>query len=367
MGSLFLFSLHYMAWTKPIHERPRINQAGQALLNNALSDAEKDLELDVVNNWRSAHGYPLQCIKMALKGRAKRMDRNAIVAQRVKRLPSILAKLKREPQMRLSQMQDIGGCRAIVSTIRDVDKLVKAYQEAKAKNPTRGHQQASVKDYITNPKPDGYRSVHLVYKYRSGSKKHSIFNDQKIELQIRSRLQHAWATAVEIVDACTGQALKSGLKLNLGDPKWRRFFVLMSSAIALRESRPPVPGSLISEVTLKKELKTLAKELRVVDLLSSLSAGLNLGQELGQKHPETTAYLLRLHLRDKQVFVTAFTEDELPDANEQYLRIEKDNQDNPNVLAVLVAVESMKALRTAYPNYYLDSGEFIKALKKAIK
>jgi hypothetical protein len=256
-------------------------------------------------------------------------------------------------------MQDIGGCRAIVSTIRDVDKLVKAYQEAKAKNPTRGHQQGSVKDYIANPKPDGYRSVHLVYKYRSGSKKHSIFNDQKIELQIRSRLQ--------IVDACTGQALKSGLKLNLGDPKWRRFFVLMSSAIALRENRPPVPGSPISEVTLKKELRTLAKELRVVDLLSSLSAGLNLGQELGQKHPETTAYLLRLHLLDKQVFVTAFTEDELPDANEQYLRIEKNNQDNPDVLAVLVAVESMKSLRAAYPNYYLDSGEFIKALQKAIK
>ncbi|MBU6438396.1 MAG: hypothetical protein KGQ77_12790, partial [Betaproteobacteria bacterium] len=61
------------------------------------------------------------------------------------------------------------------------------------------------------------------------------FNNQKIEVQLRTRLQHAWATAVEIVDAFTGQALKSGLKLNSGDPKWRRFFALMSSVIAIRE------------------------------------------------------------------------------------------------------------------------------------
>jgi len=268
--------------------------------------------------------------------------------------------------MKLTQMQDIGGCRAVVSSIRSVDRLVKAYQEAKAKNPGRGHEQASVKDYITNPKPDGYRGVHLVYKYRSGSAKHRSYNEQKIEIQIRSRLQHAWATAVEIVDAFTGQALKSGLKINSGDPRWRRFFALMSSAIAVREKRVPVPGAPLSEVKLKNELRAVSKSLKVVDLLSSLSTGLDLGQELGQKHPDTTVYLVVLNLKERNVRVLAFNKDELPLANEEYLKIEKENQDNPDVLAVLVAVESMKALRTAYPNYYLDSKEFIKALNKVI-
>lgn len=355
-----------MAWTKPSYDRPRVNKAGDALLNNGLSDEEKNDALIVVNNWRSAHGYPLQCIKMTLKGRAKKIDRSAIIAQRLKRLPSMQAKLRREPKMRLSQMQDIGGCRAVLSTIGAVDRLVKTYQDAILKNPSGRHEQANVKDYISHPKPDGYRSIHLIYKYRSGSQKHKIYNEQKIELQIRTRLQHAWATAVEIVDAFTGQALKSGLKMNLGDPKWRRFFVLMSSAIALRERRAVVADSPTSKEDLKNELKGLSEELHVVDLLSSLSTGLNLGQELGQKHPDTTAYLLTLNLKEQRVTVTAYNKERLPEANEEYLRIEKENQDNPVVLVVLVAVESMKALRTAYPNYYLDSGEFIKALNLAI-
>src|SRR5258708_20672088 len=229
-----------MAWTKPLYDRTRINKAGQALLKNGLS--EENGELAIVNNWRSAHAYPLQCIKMNLLKRAKGIDTSAIVAQRLKRLSSILAKLEREPQIKLSQMQDLGGCRAVVSTIKEVDRLLRVFRRAKTKNPIGRHEQAKINDYIECPKPDGYRSIHLVYKYRSLSKKHNIFNDQKIEIQIRSKLQHAWATSVEIVDAFTGQALKSGLKLNSGDPEWRRFFVLMACEMALREKRPLVAG-----------------------------------------------------------------------------------------------------------------------------
>lgn len=356
-----------MKWTKPLYDRARINRAAQALIDNELSEGDKNAVLEIVNNWRSAHGYPLQCIKMTLKVRAKKIDSSAIIAQRIKRMPSIQAKLKREPSMKLTQMNDVGGCRAVVSSIRNVDRLVKVYDEARAKNPGRGPKLTNQKDYIATPKPDGYRGVHLIYKYKSGSLTHRVFNDQKIEIQIRSRLQHAWATAVEIVDALTGQALKSGLKVNSGDPKWRRFFALMSSAIALREKRPQVPGVPVSEVALIKELKAISKELKVVDLLSGFSAGLNLAQKLGQEHPDTTVYLLKLNLSDKQVLVTAFEKDAFAHANEEYLKVEKENQDNANVMAVLVAVESMKALRTAYPNYYLDSGEFIKALNKAIE
>src|SRR6266516_148155 len=212
--------LLYMAWTRPAFDRPTYNKAGHAFLNAGLSENELDEALEIVNNWRSAHAYPLQCIKMTLVHRAQKLDSSAIIAQRLKRLASIQAKLSREPSMKLTQMQDIGGCRAIVSSIRKVDRLVKDYEEARVKNPRGRSEQTNMKDYISTPKSDGYRGIHLVYKYKSGSEKHSIYNEQKIEIQIRSRLQHAWATAVEIVDAFTGQALKSGLKLNLGDPAW---------------------------------------------------------------------------------------------------------------------------------------------------
>lgn len=41
--------------------------------------------------------------------RAKKVDRDVIVAQRIKRLSSIQLKLERNPNMKLSQMQDLGG------------------------------------------------------------------------------------------------------------------------------------------------------------------------------------------------------------------------------------------------------------------
>jgi len=356
------YNLLCMTWTQPQFDRTMVNRAGKALLDSSLDYETRDHVLEIVNNWRSAHGYPLQCIKMTLFRRAHKVDKSAIIAQRLKRLPSIQAKLKREPQMMLTQMQDIGGCRAVLSNIKDVQALVRFYEEAKSKNPRGRHELAKIKDYVKHPKKDGYRSIHLIYKYRSQSTKHKIYNDQKIEIQIRSKLQHAWATAVEIVDAFSGQGLKSGLKLNLGEPKWRRFFALMGSYMALREGCPIVEETSNSRKELKRELHELATVLEVETVLSGLKAAL----DFSKRTPDAVSYLLVLDLEKRGISVTAFPQKELAKANDEYLRIEKETQNNPKVLAVLVSVESLQALRTAYPNYYLDASAFLRVLRQAI-
>lgn len=64
--------------------------------------------IDVVNNWRSSHGYPLNTFQMNLRKSARVLDPEADVAQRTKRLHSIATKLDRFPDMKLSQMQDVG-------------------------------------------------------------------------------------------------------------------------------------------------------------------------------------------------------------------------------------------------------------------
>ena len=87
--------------------------------------------------------------------------------------------------MKLTQMQDIGGCRAVLTSVAKVDRLIRVYDKALSKNPKGRHVQTSTKDYINTPKTDGYRGFHLVYKYRSSSQQHSIYNDQKIEIQIQ--------------------------------------------------------------------------------------------------------------------------------------------------------------------------------------
>lgn len=348
-----------MKWTRPQYQREDVNRAArEALLDRAVDESARNNALIVVNNWRASHAYPLQAIKMTLKKRASKVSNAAVIAQRMKRLPSIKAKLEREPTMMLTQMADIGGCRAILPNVNNVDQLVALYQTARSKNPRR-HQEIRIRDYIANPKVDGYRGIHIIVKYRSTAAKHRAYNDLKIEIQIRSKLQHAWATAVEIVDAFTGQGLKSGLKLNLGDPDWRRFFVLMSGAIASRERKPAVPG-MPEKAVLKKELTMLGKKLQVEKILS----GLNTAISVMSKDPGVVSYMLVLNLADMLVRVVPFFDQTV--ADESYLKQEKETQDNPKVFSVLVSVESVNALRTAYPNYYLDATKFLTVYRKAI-
>src|ERR1700676_217452 len=76
-----------------------------------------------------------QVIKMTLFNRARKIDPRALIAQRLKRRPSIEIKLRDNPNMKLSQMQDIGGCRAILRTVTDVKKLMAKYKAYYAKSP----------------------------------------------------------------------------------------------------------------------------------------------------------------------------------------------------------------------------------------
>jgi hypothetical protein len=294
---------------------------------------------------------------MTLLGRAKRVDTKAIIAQRLKRLSSIDAKLRRFSGMRLAQMQDIGGCRAVVENIRRLERLVRLYERGRSKNPTRRHEFVKEKDYINNRKSDGYRSIHLVYRYRSAAKKHAIYNGLKIEIQLRSRLQHAWATAVETVSIFTGQALKS----SGGEDEWRRFFILMGSAIALREKQPLVPGTPTDKAELITELRALTQKLNVANLLSGWGYALKI---LPAKNvTDAVAFLVYLNTPARVVTTTGFKKEELPQAEEAYLNLEKTIPSDSGSQAVLVSVESVQAIRGAYPNYYLDTDAFLRALR----
>ncbi|QHO76388.1 hypothetical protein ACH79_31000 [Bradyrhizobium sp. CCBAU 051011] len=214
-----------MEWAVPKHAKKRVNWAGKMLLAEVppfdWSAAERGEEytgndahhawaqdyfeaLDIINNWRSSHNFPLNTFHIGLKRRAKIIDPKAITAQRIKRLASIEAKLRRFPTMTLSQMQDIGGCRAIVATAQGVAKLCESYAESDLK-----HILHETDNYIDTPKDSGYRGVHLIYRYHSDRRQD--YNSLKIEMQLRSQLQHAWATAVETVGAFVRQALKSSV------------------------------------------------------------------------------------------------------------------------------------------------------------
>lgn len=258
-------------------------------------------------------------------------------------------------------MQDIGGCRAIVRSVNSVQAIVDEYKNALRKNKRRGHQFVKENDYISIPKDDGYRSYHLVYRYTSKDKKNKVFNGLKIEIQIRTRLQHAWATAVEIVSTMSGQPLKS----RGGEEDWRRFFALMSSAIAIRERQPTVPGTPSNRVQLTRELKSLSEKLNVERMLEGLTVSLKEITEASA--PRAFAYLLTLDLKKKQIRFTEYSKNELPEAAAEYSRIEKKGEYRRHLQSVLVSVSSLRALRKAYPNYFLDATVFLEALRYAVR
>lgn len=107
-----------MAWATPEYKRSEVNAASRIWLSTGSSQAEKAEALKIVNNWRSIHAFPLNTFQMGLRRRGARFSDDVVVAQRIKRLSSIELKLGIRESMKLTQMQDIGGCRAILEDVR---------------------------------------------------------------------------------------------------------------------------------------------------------------------------------------------------------------------------------------------------------
>ena len=311
----------------------------------------------IVENWRTSHAYPLNAFQNNLRSRSRRVEDGVIVAQRLKRFISTMNKLTREPNMKLSQMQDLGGCRAILSSTDSVESLLALYR---GKRGLLFDSESALKcyDYIRNPKPDGYRGIHIIGRYIARSESHERWNHQRIEIQLRSRLQHAFATAVETVTTFTREPLKFGA----GPTEWRRFFALMGSVLALREGTPLVADTPHNEENLVRELKTTARALRVKQRLRGWATAL---RRIPRQNIKGFKWLLLvLDLKENTIRVVGYSNRKK--GLEALGQIEQDLNIRDNLDAVLVGVNSAQYLRTAYPNYYADTTEFLTALDHAL-
>ncbi len=130
-----------------------INRAGKALISEIPSSEKYTTALEIINKWRASHKRPLQEISEELSKRASNIDPLAIFAYRLKRLPSIQDKLFRLKSTRLSSMQDIGGCRAILETPQQVYSLLEVYLDFESRKSNDKPSQITTVDYISQPKP----------------------------------------------------------------------------------------------------------------------------------------------------------------------------------------------------------------------
>ena len=250
-------------------------------------------------------------------------------------------------------MQDIGGARAVVASVSKVKQLVRLYEESNHK-----HKLVGIDDYIASPQASGYRGIHLIYRYFSD--RNATYNGLQIELQLRSPLQHAWATAVETV----GTFLKQALKSSQGHAEWLRFFSLMGSALAFRERGNLVPETPTSRGELIEELRETAVALDVERRLEGYGAALRTLESPSAAGADF--FLLALDPTEGTVTISGYARSELERATTDYLNVEKSLEARPGAEAVLVSVDSIAALQRAYPNYFLDTRAFLKALQQAL-
>lgn len=253
--------------------------------------------------------------------------------------------------MKLSQMQDIGGCRSVVSDVAKVRKLSKYYEERGRGRDLR-HKKVNQKDYIEHPKADGYRSLHLIYKYKSD--KSETYNGLLVEIQIRSVIQHAWATAVETVGLFTRQALKS----NEGTSEWLDFFKLVSSAFAMLEGAPTVPGTPTDSAVLKAQISEKVTALNVYKKMKKWSEAIKV---IEPKMKDLRFFLLELDVSDNKenLRITGYKAGSEFAATTRYLQIEKEQSGNKDKDVVLVVADSIEELKKAYPNYFIDTTQFL--------
>jgi ppGpp synthetase/RelA/SpoT-type nucleotidyltranferase len=124
---------------------------------------------------------------------------------------SIIEKLRRET-IRLSQMQDIAGCRLVVPNVLVQNQLVERLKSALPR--------AVVVDRRKQPS-FGYRAVHIIATARN----------KPIEIQLRTEFQHLWAQLSEKLSDVRDPAIKYGG----GDAEVQRFLSSSSTTIASLE------------------------------------------------------------------------------------------------------------------------------------
>jgi hypothetical protein len=333
------------------------------LASDDCSPEERETAQALVNDWRASFSFPLRVVYDWLRKASQEVEAVPLVSRRLKRMESIVAKLRRSGNVsNLSTVQDIGGCRVVLPDFVDVVELL-----GKNKSLNESGKLSKIRDHIADPKPDGYRSIHVVAPVRFNTPKYAAWNVRKIEIQIRSALQHAWATAVETVDLFSNQALKVGG----GDPRWRRFFLPASTVFAAQERAPMIPSVPKNFGILEVEIRQLLHDLDVANRMRLWAHTLHempviLSSERRQQR-EASVFLVVVDATGHNLTVNAYQNDHLAVATEHYAKIEQEIREGRNAHAVLVAVGKLNNLREAYPNLYADTNAFLKGLSAFLK
>jgi putative GTP pyrophosphokinase len=167
--------------------------------------------------------------------------------------------------------------------------------------------------------------------------------------------------AVETASAVTNQALKSGT----GEELWKRFFFLVGEIIATTETTPNSLNGKEGYTNARHEAAELAGQLRVINLLSNMQHVLESYSTFEGKGGKDF-YLLELDSQKREISYVGYAKKDFKKASDDYAEIEREHRNKDDVHVVLVSVESLDDLKSAYPSFFLDSTGFIDLIRQQL-
>ena len=321
--------------TFPGGSKSRVNAAGARVRGGAATTDD----FRVIDEWRAAHRNVLNTFQASLRTRTRETD--VTVAQRHKRQRTIFGKLKRFPGMQLSRMDEVAGCRLIFRSIPELYAFREEFHRARFNH--RRRNDTDKYDYLKSPKSNGYRGVHDVYEYDVRSLVGRPLKGLLIEIQYRTLVQHAWATAVEIIGFIT----ESQPKFEEGDNRYVEAMALASEILARGHEDSEGPFPELSNRALVRQFRAMDEDLGLLSTLRGLSAA---------DSAFTTKRNAILIFSDVgELEVRTFRD--ATSALRTLFDLEKAATAGGDI--VLVRADTSDEVRLAFRNYFSDAGDFI--------
>ncbi|MEO1347101.1 MAG: RelA/SpoT domain-containing protein [Pseudomonadota bacterium] len=313
-----------------------------------LSDQKREydelsLELDYdFEDFRSAHLEPLTELTLSLQEWLQTFGRSYFVAQRLKRKPQILRKLRRF-SVRLTQLQDIGGCRIIVENNSDVDDLISfVRQNLRTSKDLKVNRET---DYRQFGRDDtGYRAFHFVISTKSGV---------KLELQLRSRIQHYWSESIERTSVVYGHRLKE----QEGDGEVIEYFKAFSNVLHRIENSLSISSD--DEIDLERR-RQLAESI----ISQSTSDGVGLSSHVNEGVVKTLSetekssstslnnWVLVFDWKDGNFVTWEIVGRDPKYAVETYSRYEREYPEEDKYEVVLIGSSDISTVRQTHSHYF---------------
>ncbi|GBQ95529.1 RelA/SpoT domain-containing protein [Asaia lannensis NBRC 102526] len=297
---------------------------------------------EIIDQWRAAHRAVLNTFQALLRTRAR--GHKIIVAQRHKRIATIFDKLRRFPQMNLARMDDIVGCRLIFQDLDELWDFRAKMHQARFNHRLKNDYEKY--DYIVHPKETGYRGIHDVYEYHANSVMGAILRGLSIEIQYRTRIQHAWATAVEVI----GHIADSQPKFQRGDERYHRAMALASEILARAHENKTACFPDKSNSDIVAEFLDINQSTSLLKLFKDLNSHSLHGSKFKN---------LILIIKPNSPIETRSFESAVAALKELFV-LEKSM---PGADLVLVRADSTGEVRDAFRNYFSDTTDFVRLIE----